>query len=162
MEEARLHPIWKEAAKAIAARVSRDGYGFLISMEEIHEMLETRQARPLSLWKDVRKDMFDFLEKVEELKRECLHQHRILLFNQRGQGYQVLTPDDQVTKGWERQHEKVRKHLRKSLDVVVNTDSSALSEQGQKNRDRNIQRTVFIMSAADKRRIPAVERKKIA
>jgi hypothetical protein len=81
-------------------------------MDELHEMLETKAAKPLAFWKDVKKGMFDFLEKVEELKRECLHEHNICLFNLRSRGYQVLPPDDQVTKGWERQHEKVRKHLR--------------------------------------------------
>jgi hypothetical protein len=41
-------------------------------------------------------------------------------------------------------------------------DVAQLSDQGQQNRDRNIQRTVFIMTAANKRKIPSVERKKIA
>lgn len=162
MTDTRMHPIWKEFAHVIAQRVSSDGYGFIIEMDELYGMLEAKRPFAHSLWKDVKKNAFDFLEKVESLKRECLHEHSICLYNVRGKGYQVLPPDDQVSKRWERQHEKVRKHLRKSLDILANVDASQLSDQGLKNRDRNIQRTVFIMSAANKRKIPVVERKKIA
>jgi hypothetical protein len=159
MDETRIHPIWKEAAMAIAARVAREGYGFTIDLDELYAALETKRPRAHSFWKDVKKSQFDFLEKVEELKRECLHKHNLYLHNVRGRGYKVLAPDDQVTIGWERQHDKARKHLRKSLDVLANVAVAALSDAGQKNRDRNINRTVFIMAAANKRKIPAVEKK---
>lgn len=158
----RVHPIWKEAALTIAARVKSDGFGFVIDHESLYEMLESKMPRSFSLWKDVRKGQFEFLEKVEELKRECLLEHKILLYNVRGHGYQALKPDEQVTIGWERQHDKVRKHLRKSLEILSNVNTELLSDDGQKNRDRNIGRTVFIMSAANKRKIPVIERKKIA
>lgn len=162
MEETRIHPIWKEAALAIKARVVVEGYGFILSHDELYDMLETKKPRGHSFWKDVRKSQFEFLEKVEELKRECLHAHKIHLYNLRGQGYRVQLPDDQVTLGYERQYEKVRKHLRKSLDILSNVDVAQLSDQGARNRDRNLCRSVFILSAANKRKIPQLERKKIA
>jgi hypothetical protein len=157
-----MHPVWKEAALDLSRRVESDGYGFLVSMDELYAMLDAKMPRAMSFWKDVKRHQFDFLEKVEELKRELLHEHNICFYNVRGKGYQALPPDEQVSKGWERQHEKVRKHLRKSLDILANVDTRQLSADGQKNRDRNINRTVFIMSAANKRKIPTVERKKIA
>lgn len=161
MDETRIHPIWKEAALSIVGRIVRDGYGFIIEMSELYDMLEAKKPRSHSFWKDVKKSQFDFLEKVEELKRELLHEHNVCLYNVRGKGYQALPPDEQVTKGWERQHDKVRKHLRKSLDILANVDIKQLSDDGARNRDRNTNRTVFIMSAANKRRIPVIERKKI-
>lgn len=162
MDETRLHPIWKEAAVKIAQRVQSEGYGFLIEMDELHSVLEVKTAKDHTPWVDAKRSQFDFLEKVEELKKICLHEHNICLDNERGRGYRVLTPDDQVTKGWERRYEKVRKHIRKAIDVLVNVDQKQLTASGSNDRDRNLNRTVFIMSAANKRKIPVIERKKIA
>ena len=164
MNETRKHPIWREVAETIAARVDEQGYDFLIEMDEIKQLLEIREFVTGMDKKQFNAIQFDCLTKIEGLKNELLYNHKICLQNDRKRGYIVLSPDQQVSDAFAHYWRQMRCKLRKAMDVLVNVENDLLTNAGQKNRDRNLSRSVFMLRAANKRKIPAIEvtKKRIA
>ena len=161
MEGTRIHPIWKEAAQAIADRAKAEGLGFDLPYEEVYKMLDLAKPAGAVTYEEVQKAQIEILERTEALRNECLKVHNINLQNRRGYGYRAQTPDEQVTDGFDHQYRKMKKHTGKAFEVVTRVDIDGLSDDGRKVRDRNISRIVFVMQSTDRRRIPAVEKKQI-
>lgn len=162
MEETRIHPIWKEAAGTIADRVEANGYGFLITWEEMNELLELRERKIGMTPKEMDAIEFDKLDKVVSLSQELLDEHNIFIKNDRKKGYWVLDPDRQVTEGWEKEISRAKKHLHQSLKILNNVDLDKLTSDGAAARDRNLNKTVFVIAASNKRKLPEVKRQQIA
>ena len=157
--ETRVHPIWKEVALDIVARIETEGYGFMIEHKDLFDMLEIKEPKTIS---EAMKQRLEILEKVENVKSELLYNHNVLLFNEFNKGYKILNPDDQVTKGYDRQFDKARKKIHKAIDVLNYVNHELLSQSGTDQRDRNLAKSVFVLSAFNKRRIPEMKRKAIA
>lgn len=152
-----LHPIWLNVAEDIADRVDAEGYGFLLTHEDLYKAFgidEPGDDVPFGIAKAA---CFDFMSNIVDLSSYLLKTHNILLHNERGAGYRALTPDDQVTKGFKKHFDKALCHLHKSLAVVVNVDSERLSKEAAEVRDRNISRSAFVLTAARKRKVPQIE-----
>lgn len=158
MDSMRIHPIWKEVAGSIATRVEVDGYGFMIDHKELFEMLEIEEPKTII---DAKKQSLEVLKKVEELRSCLLYDYNIYLYNEFNKGYVVLKPDDQVTKGYDRQFDKARKKIHKAIDILNYVNHDLLSQDGVKQRDMNLSRSVFVLSAFRKRRIPDIKQKAI-
>lgn len=154
MSDTRIHPIWKEAAEKIADRVQAEGYGFMIMWEELHRLLEIKEARDGMTKREFDAIGFDKLNKIENLSKLLLEEHRIYLKNRRNKGYQVLTPKLQATEGFDHEFGKVRKGLNKTMKVMVHIDSDLLDDDAKKLLDRNLSKVVFVMGAANKRKLP--------
>jgi hypothetical protein len=157
--ETRVHPIWKEVALDIVARIETEGYGFMIEHKDLFDMLEIKEPKTIN---EAMKQRLEILEKVENVKSELLYNHNVLLFNEFNKGYKILNPDDQVTKGYDRQFDKARKKIHKAIDVLNYVNHELLSQSGTDQRDRNLGKAVFVLSAFNKRRIPEMKRKAIS
>lgn len=157
----KLHPIWKEVAKNISARVAAEGYGFLLTWKHLREVLEIGEYEIGMNVREIERISIDKLSKIEGLRDELLFEHCIWMENERSKGYRILSPDDQVTRGYNRIWRRVRKSLKKAIDVLVHVNSDLLSDKGTLDRDRNLNRTVFVMKAANKRKIPEMKRKQL-
>jgi hypothetical protein len=155
--ETRVHPIWKEVALEIVARIETESYGFIIEHKDLFEMLDIKEPKTIS---EAMKQRLEILDKVENLKSELLYNHNVLLFNEFNKGYKILNPDDQVTKGYDRQFDKARKKIHKAIDVLNYVNHELLSQSGTDQRDRNLGKAVFVLSAFNKRRIPEVPKHK--
>ena len=162
MIETRIHPIWKEAAEKIVERVESTGYGFLITWEELNEILELRERKVGMTPREMDTIEFDKLDKVVSLSQTLLEDHQILIKNDRNKGYWVLDPDTQVTEGWEKEIGKAKRHLHQSLKILNNVDFEKLSSKGVEARDRNLNKTVFVISASNKRKLPEIQGRQIA
>ena len=157
----KLHPIWKHAGDEIARRVSRDGYGFLIEIDELYNMFMLDQPTNDTPFGAAKAVQFEFMAAIENLKEYLLPNYSIYLQNERAKGYRVMMPDDQVSAGFERCMAKARKYLSKSIGVVRHVDSGMLSTDGMATRDRNLNRAMFAAKAMTKRRIPQRDALKI-
>jgi hypothetical protein len=157
--ETRIQPIWKEVALEIVGRIESEGYGFMIDHKELFKLLEIEDPTTIA---EAMRQRLDILKKVEELRSCLLYDHNVLLFNEFNKGYVVLNPDEQVTKGYERQFDKARKKIHKAIDVLNYVNHELLSQSGVEQRDRNLGKAVFVLSAFNKRRIPDMKRKAIA
>jgi hypothetical protein len=151
MDATRIHPIWKEVANTIVSRIGVEGYGFLIEHQELLDMLEIKEPTTIS---EAMKQRLEILKKVEELKNDLLYEHNLLLYNEFNRGYVVLEPDQQVTKGYERQFDKARKKIHKAIDVLTHVSHDMLSQSAKEQRDRNLSKSVFVLSAFNKRKLP--------
>ena len=152
------YPEWKEARDRILSRVQLEGYGILISMQELYNYMDMK--KPL-LTKDFEKFQFQWLGNVENLKDSLLEEYNICLMNSRGQGYVVCTPDDQVTKVPVKIMRKVRKELRKIISTCTNVNQELLSREGNKIRLENMAKVAFIKQAMNKKKIES-DKKQIA
>lgn len=148
----REHPIWKEAATAISERVSHEGYGFMIRMQELYVMLE-HDIPENADYCDFKKLEIEKMVKIEGLKRELLLNHNIHLINEYKEGYVVSKPDDQVDKGFNRHFKKARKQMNKGIEVLLNVDEDNLTNSGRECRDRNVNRSLFVIKSMNKRKI---------
>jgi len=154
MDETRTHPIWKEAAERIAARVESEGYGIMLRWEEIRDMLEINGFKDGMTKREFEAAALDQLNKVQNLKDVLLEEHKIYLKNRRNKGYQILTPTDQVNEGFAYEFGKVRKGLNKTMKVMVHIEKDLLDEGTRAVLDRNLNKVVFVIGAANKRKLP--------
>lgn len=159
MNETRIHPIWKEVADIISRRVELEGYGILIQHEELFKLLEISDPKTIP---EAMKQRLEILKKVDELSKTLLYDFNLCLHNEFNKGYTILAPDDQVSKGYDRHFEKAKRKVRKAIDILNHVNHELLSQDGVNNRDRNLNKSVFVLTAFNKRKLPEVTRKQIA
>ena len=151
------YPEWKEARDRILSRVQLEGYGILISMQELHDYMEMKPPGTIEQYK---KYQFQWLGNVENLKDSLLEEHNICMMNSRGEGYIVCTPDDQVSKAYTKIMKKARLALRKAINTLTNVNQDLLSNEGSKIRLENMAKVAFIKQAMNKRKIELEPEKK--
>jgi hypothetical protein len=156
----KKHPEWLEAAEQIKERVKADGYGFLLEMEEMRQMLDVKVVSDNDTAKKLKETQFDMLQKMEALKDLLLVDHCIYLYNERGKGYRVMRPDEQVDKGYAKTWDKVRRGVRKARAILRHVDDTLLTERAKMIRDQNLLKTVFVQSAMNKRKLPETIKRK--
>jgi hypothetical protein len=83
------------------------------------------------------------------------------LKNRKNKGYQVLHPKAQVIEGSAHEFSKVRKGLSKTMKCLVHIDKDALDDASIKMLDRNLNKVVFVIGAANRRSIPDVRSGKL-
>jgi hypothetical protein len=159
----KKHPEWLEAAEQIKQRVADEGYGFLLTLEELQAMLDVETVEDDDTAAKLKKTQFDMLQKMEALKDMLLYDHCIYLHNERGKGYRAMMPDEQVDKGYNATWDRVRAKLRKAIAILRYVDEQSLTDRGRGTRDHNLIKTVFVQSAMNKRKLPeTIERKAIS
>lgn len=156
MNETRVHPIWKEVAERISGRVQDEGYGLLIPHDELFKMLEIEDPTTIQ---QAMKQRLEILKKVEELRNTLLYDHNLLLHNEFNKGYCILAPDDQVGKGYDRYFDKAKKKIRKAIDVLNHVNHELLSDSGVVTRDRNLNKSVFVLAAFNRSKLPDIDKR---
>lgn len=161
MHETIKHPIWLEVAELISARVSNEGHGFLIEHDELHKMLKIKDDAEVMTRDEHKKINFEIFTKTCFLRDTLLFDHQIYLSNVHGKGYLVMTPDDQVSSGFKAIWARVIRNIKKSFNVLTFVDEDKLTYEARKTRDRNLNKAVFVMQAASKRKIPTNKKKEL-
>lgn len=153
MEEnvTKLYPGWKEAADQIVKRVSAEGYGVMISHENLLAMMDMKTPEAGTA-EDFKKYAFELLTNTVNLTKSLLEEHNLCLHNVRGQGYQVLHPDDQVTIAADKRIKKALHHVGQALMVLTHVDGEALSYDGQQEQVRRLGKVGFLFSALSKKK----------
>lgn len=144
------YPGWKQAEQEILTRVNLEGYGILISLEDLHRYMKMKEPTQIDEYK---KYQFEWLGNVENLKESLLEDHNICLMNSKGDGYIVCTPDDQVNKAYSKFIKKARASLRKAANTLIHVEQDLLSAEGNKTRLNNLAKVAFIGQAMNKRKV---------
>lgn len=148
-----LHPAYKEAAKQIVERVEAEGYGFIIAHEDLREMLRIEFPHSSKGYDAYKAWSFAICDDVESLRDLLLDEHNIYIMNIRGIGYQVLSPDEQIRKGYMKHVHKMTAQLNKALKTLVNVNQHMLSAEEEKERQEKLIKMTFIRKAVNKRKI---------
>ena len=146
----KKHPSWKEAVDRVVDRVNTTGRGCFISHDEILGWFDLEEPSTVEGYK---KFSFLRLQYVEQMKEELLVEHNIFLMNDRGLGYVVLHPDDQVVLAPATYMKKALTQIRKAADSVLHVDSTKLSASGHADRRRNLAKLAFLSSTVSSRRL---------
>ena len=163
MNNVKPFPGWKNALKHITARVENEGYGVFISHKELLSWLDIG-PKPANVT-TYEKWVFEKLQQIETLKDELLTDHNIKLQVVKGEGYNVLHPNDQVTKGVDLHFRKAKKQINKAIQTLANVNQELLSMETEHLRLRNMVKMGFVKSAMNKRKFELPqepEKKKIA
>jgi len=127
MTDTELHPSYLEVAKTIVEGDHSPGVIFTHEWlkEGLHirvplpdEMLTTREHRKLDL---------AYMEAMNQLRALLLEEHHIDLKSVPTEGYQVLSPDDQIRHGHEKFEDGLRKVSRKAAARFMHVDVGRLS-----------------------------------
>ncbi len=148
MNSLKLYPAFKHAALEILNRVESEGYGILITHEELHDWLDIELAETA---KEERKRQWQILSQMEQLKELLLKEHNILLINSIGKGYHIPTPDNQVYKGWISYVEKAKKNLIKAQETLMYVNIELLSKEGMQCRQKNMHKMEMIKNGLTKK-----------
>lgn len=160
LDKTKKSPGWKNALEYILGRFDEEGYGFLVSHEELEFWLDIGPEPPLTV--DSKKWGMEKLNNVSPLIRCLRDEHNICLLSVQSEGYVVLTPDDQVEKGVDHHLKKARKALANATATAVNVDVDNLSDQGKAIQMRNILKIGHVRAAFNKRKFELPDVPKIA
>lgn len=161
--ETTFYPGWKQAAFDIVSMVESNGYGFTISHDELLNMLELEKLTGLVTPQKCEEFSLKRLSYTESLKDVLLKEHNIYLSSVRGEGYQILFPDDQVKFGPAKHLKRAAKEISKAIQTLSNVNVGLLSDDGKRIQERGLARTAFIKATFNQKKIPQIsEVKKIS
>lgn len=152
--ETKKHPSWREAVERILDRFEVEGYGMIVSHEDLLEYLSMERPDIKKLtWNDIKKWDLELLRQRQTAFDRLMEDHSLYLFSVPGKGYEVLHPGDQVSRGFERYATKFRRALNKAMCTLTNIDSTLLSMEQEREREQKMKRVAFITMASRKRKI---------
>lgn len=159
--ETKFYPAWKQAGIEIAEMVKNKGYGFIISHDDLLNMLELK--KPTGLVTPAVCEQFSLkrLSYIELLKDFLLRDNNIYLWNVQGEGYQVLCPDEQVKAGPAKHLKHARKEISKAIQILTNVNNQLLSTDGKRIQERGIARVAFLESCFSQKKIPTIPDQKM-
>jgi len=155
----KLYPGWKEAADRILKRWENEGYGILISFQELHGYMDITEPRngTSAQWKSY---SFEVLQATENLKKYLLEEHLLHLENVRGQGYMVLHPNDQVTIAANKLFKKAMFKVNQTIKLLTHVDMSSLSEEGKQSQLLQLEKAAWLKASfRGKRKFPGPQDK---
>jgi hypothetical protein len=153
----KIWPGWKEAARKITERVEKDGYGILISQNDLLKMMDIKTPE-YATPQEYKKYAFEVMNSLVNLTIILLEEHNLCLHNVRGQGYQILHPNDQVTIAADTKFRKVIHHLSQAVSILTHVDQDSLSYDGQQEQIRRLGKAAFLFSGLSKKKIKEEQR----
>ncbi|MCP4652595.1 MAG: hypothetical protein GY858_04345 [Candidatus Omnitrophica bacterium] len=158
MNDLIKYPGWKNALDEILIRIEKNGYGCLILHDELKQWLSLEEPKTIEEYK---KHEFEYMSSIEKLKEDLLLDHSVYLMNMKGQGYQVLIPEEQVTRAPDKHTKKASAELRKAARALSNVKTELLSVETENLRLSKMARIAFLKTVFSKRKIPIVDKKQI-
>ena len=161
--ELKKEPPWKNAVEKIREKFEQDGYGCLVTDDDFLGYLSISNPINCKNWHDARKIQLEMLQMYKSID-VLLDDYNICLMRSPGNnGFEILAPKDQISRGYDKKMAKLRKELNKIQRVLVNVNHEVLSLEEERERQLKIVKTGFIKSAANKRRLelPSKEMKMI-
>ena len=111
----------KDAVERFFEKGAQDGD--VITHEWLQWALDIPEPRSID---DMRRVQWLLLDRVEQLKRTLLLEHRICLANVRGEGYMIVPPSDQARYAVQSAMQSVRRELRKGESILTHTRTELL------------------------------------
>ena len=147
--ETQHHPEWKHAAEVIVERVEAEGFGIIITHEELDELLavpavevqlDPGTKKKYHEVKSKKNHDFTRMQRISALTNYLLHEHSICIMNVRSVGYEVKDPNIQIYEATKYHMDKSRKQAAKAVDCLVNVRQDLLT---QDNRDTRIRALIY-------------------
>lgn len=160
--ELKKHPAWKNAVEKILEKFEAEGYGCFISDDEFVSWmsLDIQNVKTIDDFKRYNCSMLQRYAAIDQL----LADYDMCLQRVRGSnGFQILTPSDQITKGYDHRMTKLRKELNKLTKTITNVKHEFLSLEEERDRQLKILKGAMVKSALNKRKLelPTEEKKLI-
>jgi hypothetical protein len=159
MEDLKSYPPYKNAVNVIVNDTEDSGYGKLFTHENLKLLMDMEEPTTIPEYK---KFEFEYMTAIENLKDELLVDYNIFLCSEKGKGYRVLEPEEQVTNGADRYFKRSYKEIAKAMKSLIHVQEELLSDQVKQDRQRKMQRAAFLQAAYRKKNISSGnERKEI-
>ena len=150
MNEIVDYPVWRVALRDVLERVDEHGHGVIFTHDELKHAMGIKEAETVD---EVKKLGFDYMQGIDKLKGELLFEHNIWLESIRGQGYQVLMPEDQVKIPPDKHIRRARGELNKAKNALINIKTNLLDYESENMRVIKLARIGFLKTAFNKRKI---------
>ena len=152
----RKHPGYKEAIDQIVKRFQKEGYGIIITDEEIDEYMSIEKPSGAMTYEQYKAIEMERLQRYRAIE-SLLNEYNICLVRSKEQpGFEVLSPKDQVTRAFDKRMTKVRRELNRAQAALMNVNHALLSMDEEGERQKKIMRAAFIKSAMNKRKLSVI------
>lgn len=94
---------------------------------------------------------FQYMSMMEKLTETLLKDYKTCLKNEKGIGYYILSPEDQLDYGITRTESTVKRKLKKGQSIIINIDHSKVDIKVRKNASDKIAAWSMIKQLFDKR-----------
>ena len=141
------HPEWKNAVTQILQRVDEEGQGCFFSHDEIRDYLSLAEPTDKEEYK---KWCFTLFGEIDKVRKELLEEHNLYLDSNRGKGYQILTPKEQVVNASVIHFKKARRELSKAVVTLTNVNTFGLQMEDNEMRISRLNKLGFINVALKK------------
>ena len=150
-----VYPMWERAAEAIRERFEAESYGFIVTHEELKELMGIEPAKTIE---EVQKEQLDYLAGVEKVRNSLLEDYSLCLYSAIGQGYQLLHPNEQVRKGADYHIKKSQRALSRTVSTLANVDFDQLDAESRNLQLQKMNRMAFLKASFRKRKLPEPKR----
>ena len=153
-DEAR--PMWGQVVDNVVERFETESYGFTLTHLELKDLMAILPATTID---EVKKEQLDYLTGMEKARTRLLEDYNLCLFSVRGEGYTVLHPSEQITKGADYYTKKSQTALLRTMNTLANIDVGQLTKEETELRLSKMGRVAFLKAAFRKRKIPMFKEK---
>ena len=137
------YPGWQNALNEIVRRVKKEGYGVVISHEQIMEYLDIKKPE-VATQDQWQKFQFEMLGNLDKLRNELLINHNMYLDTIIRVGYQILKPNDQVKQAPSKHLKRAAKQIRSALMSLTFVDTKQLDSEHERVRLRGLEKIAFL------------------
>lgn len=148
------YPPWKNAIEEIIVRFNKEGFGIVFSKVRLDEMFGIKPARTIA---ENQKNQFERMAQMEALKIALLKEYQLHFSNIRGQGYQIMHPNDQVAYGADKHTKKAKRELRRAGAIIVHVRAGELDNKHEEMRLHKLRLNGFQQHALAKRKLPILK-----
>ena len=138
-------PGWKNAVKAIIDRVEKEGYGFTITHEDLLKLFDMKEPVDKITYQEAQEFNLKKMNYIWNLAETLRSEHRLKLFNNKGHGYEVLSPNDQITRGTKKNFKKILKDT-KETEKDLKLIRSELTLEIKNLQESYIKKITFLKS----------------
>ena len=148
------YPPWKNAITEILKRFEAEGFGVIFSLGWLDEQFDIKPARTIP---ESQKNQFTRMSQLDGLTTSLRQEHQLCFSNVRGQGYQIMHPNDQVAQGSKKHLRKASREVSKAAAINQNVRMAHLDSEHIEIYMHNARRNSFLRKAFGKRKFPQVE-----
>jgi hypothetical protein len=147
MNNLNQYPEWKQA---VLDAVGQFDHGDIIPMEWLRKAFDLYPpARGTA--REFQDYQFKFLSYIENFKEDLLINHKRYLKSQRGNGYLVVSVEDQTGVAWEDFTRKIRKTMGQTNKALLNINTEQLSNEGLAINNNKLAKLANMASFLDRK-----------
>jgi hypothetical protein len=120
----------------------------LISHEEINQIFGLKE--PKTSIEEYKKYSFERLNLIDKLRKLMLENHKVYLRSYKGEGFVLLSPDNQIDYGVEHGYQKLQKVIKQTYAILDNVKQKALSQESKKKASDNKAKLSMLYSMTKK------------